>query len=257
MISKGPNSPAVIDLAISQNASCVRGNHEDRVLLTSRDLTSRLHLSKPKDTDPPPGGLPDSASRPTVPPTPDTFFSDPNFVQEIEEYSRLDIAERALARQLTDQHVGYLSRCPTILDIGSIPHLGHVHAAHAGLIPHIGLSKQDPLSVMEMRTVDLDTHVPSASSKGTPWFRLWNRYQDLLPASERATVIYGHDSRRGLQLKSYTKGIDTGCVRGGKLTALVLTGVQRPGKDLEVVSVPCKDYRHLEEKVLMQEGRRR
>jgi hypothetical protein len=43
-------------------------------------------------------------------------------------------------------------------------------------------------------------------------------------AKERhTTIIYGHDAKQGLQLKQYSKGIDTGCVKGGKLTALVLS----------------------------------
>ena len=35
-------------------------------------------------------------------------------------------------------------------------------------------------------------------------------------------VYYGHDARRGLNLKQYTKGLDSGCDRGDKLTAMVV-----------------------------------
>ncbi|ORY33024.1 Metallo-dependent phosphatase-like protein [Naematelia encephala] len=36
------------------------------------------------------------------------------------------------------------------------------------------------------------------------------------------TVIYGHAAGRGLDIKPFSKGLDTGCVYGKKLTALVL-----------------------------------
>lgn len=69
---------------------------------------------------------------------------------------------------------------------------------------------------------------------------------------EPGTVIYGHDSRRGLQLRRWTKGLDTGCVKGGRLTALIIQGgdgdrgkkkAKEEGAQLLVKSVRCKDYR--------------
>ena len=45
---------------------------------------------------------------------------------------------------------------------------------------------------------------------------------------------------RGLQLGKYTKGIDTGCVKGGKLTALILTSDKN--RYTKTVSVDCRDY---------------
>ncbi len=71
--------------------------------------------------------------------------------------------------------------------------------------------------------------------------KVWNKYQTFLPKKERSTVVYGHDSRRGLQLGKYTKGLDTGCVKGGKLTALILTSGNN--KKPKTISVDCKDYR--------------
>lgn len=67
--------------------------------------------------------------------------------------------------------------------------------------------------------------------------QLWDKYQRRLPQSDRSIVIYGHDSKHGLQLKKYSKGLDTGCVKGGQLTALLITE-----KEQKVHSVNCKDY---------------
>ncbi|KAJ3541473.1 hypothetical protein NM688_g6077 [Phlebia brevispora] len=41
---------------------------------------------------------------------------------------------------------------------------------------------------------------------------------------EPATVVYGHAASRGLDVKRWSMGIDTGCLYGRKLTALVLNG---------------------------------
>jgi hypothetical protein len=55
---------------------------------------------------------------------------------------------------------------------------------------------------------------------------------------EPTTVIYGHDSGRALAIRKYTKGIDTGCVKGGKLSAMIM---EDGGKNY-IAQVPCKEY---------------
>ena len=69
---------------------------------------------------------------------------------------------------------------------------------------------------------------------------MWNKFQRNLPEDERTTVVYGHDQKRGLQLHDYSFGIDTGCIKGGKLTALVLEGGVDAMKH-SLVQVKCKD----------------
>ncbi len=73
------------------------------------------------------------------------------------------------------------------------------------------------------------------------FLQLWNKYQGLLAPHQRATVIYGHDSHQGLQLHPYSKGLDTGCVKGGKLTAMIIDN-DVSNADPKVVSVQCKNY---------------
>jgi hypothetical protein len=57
------------------------------------------------------------------------------------------------------------------------------------------------------------------------------------PHSQVMTVIYGHDAKTGLKIRTYTKGLDSGCVKGGKLTALVIEG----GGKQSLVQVSCKE----------------
>jgi hypothetical protein len=51
-------------------------------------------------------------------------------------------------------------------------------------------------------------------------------------------VIYGHDAKSGLRIKRWSKGMDSGCVGGGHLSALVLNAKGQG----EVVHVGCRQY---------------
>lgn len=51
-------------------------------------------------------------------------------------------------------------------------------------------------------------------------------------------VVYGHDAKGGLRIKRWTKGLDSACVGGGRLSALV---VDARGEG-EVVDVGCPGY---------------
>ena len=165
-ISKGPSSSAVIDLAMSAHASCVRGNHEDRVLLTYRDLYShRLTQEQQKGRktpSPPAVGMPEDMGQNDGEDEDETLQEEPHG----------DAVDRRLAESFTKRQIDYMASCPVILDIGQIKGLGDVHVVHAGLVPGVRLERQDPLGVMHMRTIDLDTHVPSSSAKGMPWFKV-------------------------------------------------------------------------------------
>lgn len=229
MIDKGPDSLGVVDLLRKMNASCVRGNHEDRVLLTR-------------------GGLQDMLIAPTS-------------IGEQSKSPREDDAERTLARALSKEQAAYLQSCPVILKVGDISSFrGEVVVVHAGLVPGVPLENQDPSSAMTMRVIDLDSHLPSRDhdrKHSVPWARLWNKVQKLIPNPHsrhgqgvsrlqqqklmphmHTTVIYGHDSKRGLQLEQWTKGLDSGCVKGGKLSALVLSD----GGKQNLVQVRCHNH---------------
>ncbi|KAL4759770.1 putative serine/threonine-protein phosphatase [Aspergillus foveolatus] len=203
LVEKGPDSLGVVDLARQYNASCVRGNHEDRVLVLRHDMLESNITDDSWDI-----AHPESAK------------------------------SRELARQLSAEQADWLDACPVVLNVGQITNMGQVVVVHAGLIPGVNLDRQDPYSVMNMKTVDLPTHVPSSSlEKGVKWTKLFNKHQTLSLESKNGvmTVIYGHDSKSGLSIKEYTKGLDSGCVKGGKLTAMVISD----GGKQEIVQVKC------------------
>ncbi|WPG98707.1 Hypothetical protein R9X50_00150100 [Acrodontium crateriforme] len=251
VVSKGPHNVQVLDKLIRLKASSVRGNHEDRLLEQAKSMSS-------------------------------TALS--------EEFSSKGAAkDAALLKKLDKKHLKYLREMPLMLRIPALPkasgkkqtHVKHgIVVAHAGLVPHIPLRLQDPYYVMNMRSLNPRTHLPSADRDGPhgdckPWFTTWNWYNSRLEqgrtfqdffkmdnddeldetesvgwlkatfgnASKRKhkpqVVIYGHDSKMGLQIEPWSKGLDSACVSGGDLTALVLNS---KGKQV-LHSVRCKDYR--------------
>ncbi|KXN84712.1 hypothetical protein AN958_12139 [Leucoagaricus sp. SymC.cos] len=100
---------------------------------------------------------------------------------------------------------------------------------------------------LNMRSVRKNNVISRAPSKGTPWMKFWNDQMDLcagfrlgkalleahgqevlLTPSEKSlpcypsSVIYGHTASRGLDINQHSFGLDTGCVYGRELTAMIL-----------------------------------
>ncbi|KAK2748903.1 hypothetical protein FQN57_007186 [Myotisia sp. PD_48] len=232
LITKGPHSLEVVHLARKYRASCVRGSAEDRVLLTRRSLESnnlfRVTRREGKTN---------------------VELSDAD-VEDLKIVHGID-KERFLALQLSDADAKWLESCPVILNVGNIGRLGHTVVVHAGLIPGVSLERQDPTAVMGMRSIDLDTHIPSTSRTGLSWEKLFNKYQSRLAANRKVaspiadahtaaptTVIYGHDAHPSVSIRKYTMGLGASCVSGGKLNALIIGD----GGSKSVRSVRCYDY---------------
>jgi hypothetical protein len=150
LVAKGPDSLGAIDLAMKIGASCVRGNHEDRTILAHNALNANVHP------------LPGPQENPHV---------QEDFLDE-ESFSHGDYKDRTLAKQLSDKQITWLKKCPVVLRVGPIGGYnggGEVVVVHAGLVPGVKLERQDPFLVMNMRTIDLATRVPSEDRKGEPW----------------------------------------------------------------------------------------
>ena len=57
----------------------------------------------------------------------------------------------------------------------------------------------------------------AAVGEGEPWARAWSSFR-----GQSRHALFGHDARGGIQLERWATGLDSGCVLGGELTALVL-----------------------------------
>jgi hypothetical protein len=83
---------------------------------------------------------------------------------------------------------------------------------HAGVVPGVAIEKQEREHLLTLRSITNEGE-PTKKAKGMPWASRWR-------GPER--IVFGHDAVRGLQEYAYATGLDTGCVYGGALTALLL-----------------------------------
>ncbi|KAH8661094.1 Metallo-dependent phosphatase-like protein [Ilyonectria robusta] len=256
MVNKGPDSAGVVKRLMDLNASAVRGNHEDRVLLAWAGYNTMEGVAADlatKDTEVPGG----------------------------------ESSDLKTARSLSSEQLDWLKSLPVILTVDPL----NLYIVHAGLVPGIELERQVPWAVMNMRTLtyptedfrrkevekkkeeerkkqeeeeknknsrrdeaepdaatediviektipDHDVWIPIDSHDGDEWTDLWNREQKRVPKSHRRTIVYGHDSKCGYKEDSYTFGLDSGCVKGGALS--IIQAVEG-GWTHTTVQVPCEE----------------
>ena len=150
MISKGPDSPGVVDLAMKLGATGIRGNHEDRIILTYDDMVAD-HISM------------------DAPGPSEEKYKSQDALEEVSN-SHGDYKDRALVRALGERRIKWLKKCPVILRVGKLGSLGEVIVVHAGVAPDVALEKQDPFMVMNMRTIK--DGVPSEDREGTGWMKV-------------------------------------------------------------------------------------
>ncbi len=155
----------------------------------------------------------------------------------IDKLSHGDDAHVRLALSLSPAQVDWLSECPCILHLGRLAGRDW-SVAHGGLVPGVDWERQDPFQVMNMRSIDLTTRVPTELRTGEPWYNVWNHYMKNMPVQRHRMVVYGHDSKMGLNVQKFSKGLDSACVFGGRLSALTIDSAGRE----KVVSVKCKKY---------------
>jgi hypothetical protein len=245
LVNKGPDSPGVVDLAMSLGASAVRGNHENAV------LNATVELNAMRNSQIPPRGLTDS---PAVPENPegdtagDLKILDEGVSATTEMKMRASPGTQSTAMALSTHQLDWLAALPLILRI-NLPHnltspFGDtLVVVHAGLVPGIPIEEQDPHAVMHMRSLVRETNnengfTPTEILGEEGWVMEWDRWQDSLASN--TTVIFGHDAKRRLQLGRYTIGLDSACLYGNKLSAVVIAA--RDGRiDHEIVQAEFAD----------------
>lgn len=144
---------------------------------------------------------------------------------------RLGPSHEQLLAELDAADLTQLAALPLWLDF---PEHG-VRVVHAGVLPGTPITAQEPEHLLHLRSIHPD---------GTPSARLGGRRWAALYAGP-PHVVFGHDALSGLQLERHATGLDTGCVYGGALSALVLPPGAAPPADAGerralVVSVPAR-----------------
>lgn len=127
---------------------------------------------------------------------------------------------RKVVKSLSDDELRWLRSLPLFLRLPE--HRAVV--VHAGMLPGKKVEEQRRENLLTMRSIKDDGSPSRRVDEGAAWGSLWNG---------RTHAIYGHDAIRGLQRHARATGLDTGCVYGGRLSALVLPSH-------EVVSVKAR-----------------
>lgn len=125
-----------------------------------------------------------------------------------------------VAQSLTDADWRWLEALPLWV---RLPQSNAV-VVHAGVVPGVPLEAQSREHLITLRSVTPDGRPSKKIDAGQAWASLW-------PGPEH--VYFGHDAMRGLQRHPHATGLDTGCVYGGELTAMVLP-------EGRLISVPAK-----------------
>lgn len=125
---------------------------------------------------------------------------------------RLGPAHYRLLHQLSDADWALLETLPLYIDLPE----HNLRIVHAGVLPGVDFGEQDPWVL---------THIRSVGSDGKPSDRVGESSWAAHYAGD-PHIVFGHNSRLQLQMHRHATGLDTGCVYGGELTALVLDAGQ-------------------------------
>jgi hypothetical protein len=120
---------------------------------------------------------------------------------------------RKFARELSPEDWKLLESTPLWLDL---PEHG-LRVVHAGVVPGLAFARTPPDAILRVRTCPKAGHWSRASDGGPLW---GSRY------TGPPHIIFGHNARPEPQIWPWATGIDTGCVYGGRLTALVIDAGQ-------------------------------
>lgn len=127
---------------------------------------------------------------------------------------RLGSSHQALLTVLGDEDWAMLSALPLSLEFPE----HNVRVVHAGVAPGVPFAEQQAWTLL---------HVRSLTAMGAPS----DRFSEVSWADsyhEAPHLVFGHNAQAGLQLAESATGLDTACVYGGRLTALVLPAGMSP-----------------------------
>jgi hypothetical protein len=124
-----------------------------------------------------------------------------------EALPKLEPSHQKLLGELDDEDWAQLEAMPLRITLDT----HGIWIVHAGLVPGIPFEQQDPWMVTHIRSISPDGE-PS-SRRGPLWGARWQGPPH---------IVFGHNARKDPQLHPAATGIDTACVYGEHLTALVL-----------------------------------
>jgi len=188
MVDRGPDSLGIIRYAMSIGAEAVCGNHDNKLLRRAK------HVEKARNN--------------------------PKYVNPMRENPE----QEYLISQLSTVELDWLASLPYHIKLEK----HNAVVAHAGIVPGIPFEKQKDEAYMMVRYIDNDSgkmkHMVMPGYQQPENSHYWaDSYMGTVD------VIFGHNVVSLDDIKVWQNsnggrcfGIDTGCVFGGRLTALVL-----------------------------------
>ncbi|CCK70763.1 putative serine/threonine-protein phosphatase KNAG_0F00940 [Huiozyma naganishii CBS 8797] len=207
-LMKGPQSKEVADYILSHKdkIACLLGNTEITVLLSAVNPFYRFRMRNP------------------------LVFSHNKTVSSAMRDSAHELIfepkgkHRAMVSELGYPRLSRLAEHCTIAAKFDLTLTGStLYGVHAGMIPGDFSDDEHALSsvasLVNMKYVNGKNKTQTARKQSSlphakRWYKLWEGTRSPV------TVLYGHDASRGLNLRKHTKGLDSGCARGGQLSAL-------------------------------------
>lgn len=232
MVNKGPDSDKVVSFILNNksNVRCIMGNHDLAVLFAYMNpKLNRIPLRKIR-----------KSLRPLeVDVSEESFF--PDDVTKVKE-SHTIIAEELGFETLKD----FSSHCPVSMEI-ELPDGTSLFNVHAGMLPGDFIETMPTVgSVTEMKFVDPEDWSDYSKEEDeyhdTRWYKFW-KGSALHKKFKHITVLYGHDANKGLNLHQHTKGMDSGCVKGGKLSGFMYSYNHKNHKlTHKLLQTDCEGY---------------
>lgn len=206
-ISKGPDSAKVVSFILDnkEHVKCILGNHDLAVMFAYMNpQLNRLPLGKIRDKL-----------------VPLNFTSDSSFYPK--DITKIKKMHSLLAEELGFEKLKQLAlHCSIALEYELADQ--SLFAVHAGMLPGDFRDRTPTITELtEMKYVDLTEWSRTSKEKESAdyirWYELWND-DKIAHYYKDTTILYGHDAKSGLNLRERTKGLDSGCVRGGRLSGL-------------------------------------
>lgn len=126
--------------------------------------------------------------------------------------------------ELSDRHLDYFESLPLYIKLPEY----NAAVIHAGVLPNIPIEKQSKQTLLHCQNIKPPNPKSYWPSKAPSDYQFWTNYWK---GPER--VIFGHTVFNKPLITEWAVGIDTGCVFGHQLTAVILP-------DWEIVSVPAR-----------------
>ncbi|KAH7316602.1 Metallo-dependent phosphatase-like protein [Stachybotrys elegans] len=240
MISKGPDSSAVVALLMELDASAVRGNHENNVLLAWAQANGVRTDTKAKEKH--------LATAKTLSMEQLEWLANRPLILSVTPLPIL-IVHGGLVPGLTlvkQDSWAIMNMRSLLMDTGAHKHQSKARgdasdSEHSNSPRDSTISKKRAKSKPEPAQVDYTVGIPSSSRNGVMWADAWNHHQKFVKDIERRTVIYGHDAKSGLRQGDYTVGLDSDCAGGGALTAMIINAADKDeGFKQHIVQTVCK-----------------